>query len=230
MHLSKACPGVDFTVPYQPYDASFSIGDYVIEFLQKTFEIIKSSVDFIIVEFVKAGFIDADLPFSEDDLLKNLNCSHKMAQHVLLAQSSLFAVSFEPQQYKNLGPLDFVPFLVDARTNIRNGGYGMVEKVFQGSKSFARKTISSDIYDLEKIMMELKILRLATDSGNPHLLHLQCAYQQENSIFIVMYPWCEFDLMSAHNMPWWTKLALKEKVIDWMACLASGLSALHKNK
>ena len=33
----------------------------------------------------------------------------------------------------------------------------MVEKVFEGNKSFARKTIT-DIYDLEKIMMELKFL------------------------------------------------------------------------
>ncbi|KAK5668399.1 hypothetical protein QVD99_005419 [Batrachochytrium dendrobatidis] len=41
--LSIACPGVDFTVSYQPHDTLFSIGDYVIKYLQKTFDIIKSS-------------------------------------------------------------------------------------------------------------------------------------------------------------------------------------------
>lgn len=52
-----------------------------------------------------------------------------------------------------------------------------------------------------------------------------------------MYPWCEFDLSAflnnSHEMPWWTQRSTKEKLIlitDWMACLASGLSALHKKK
>ena len=69
----------------------------------------------------------------------------------------------------------------------------MIEKVFEGDKSFARKTIR-DNYDNEKIMMELKILRLATETENPHLLRLRCAYQQDNQMFFVTYPWCEFDL------------------------------------
>jgi serine/threonine protein kinase len=233
--LSTACPGVDFTVPYK-HTPSFSIGDYVVKYLQKTFDIIKSSPtvgNSIIVDLVKAGFVDADLPFSEEDLVKNLKCS---PQHFILAQSAFFAVSFEPQEYKNLGPLDFVPFVADAHTNLRVGGYDMVEKVFEGNKSFARKTIS-DNYGLEKIMMEIKILDLATDTGNPHLVHLRCAYQQENRTCLVMYPWCEIDLStflkSAHKMPWWTQRTPKERLIlitDWMACLASGLSALHKKK
>jgi hypothetical protein len=103
-----------------------------------------------------------------------------------------------------LGPLDFVPFVVDANTNLRAGGYRIVDKVFEGDKPLARKTIN-DNNDLEKIMMENKILRLATDNGNPHLVHLRCAYQQENHTCLVMYPWCEFDLStfleSAHKMP-----------------------------
>jgi hypothetical protein len=41
--LSIACPGVDFKVPYKSYDTSFSIGDYIIKYLQKTLDIIKSS-------------------------------------------------------------------------------------------------------------------------------------------------------------------------------------------
>jgi hypothetical protein len=74
-----------------------------------------------------------------------------MFRHIFwrLAQSSFFAVSFEPLEYKNLGPLDFVPFAVDAHRNLRAGGYGMVEKVFEDDKPLARKTIS-DNYDLAK--------------------------------------------------------------------------------
>jgi serine/threonine protein kinase len=211
----------------------------VIEFLLKTFDIIKSSPTVeneVIVNFVKAGIKDHRLPYTEKYLIRNLKCSDTEAEDFLLAQSAFFAVSFEPQEYKNLGPLDFVPFVADAHTNLRNGGYGMVEKVFECNKPFARKTIS-DNYDLAKIMMEIKILDLATDTGNPHLLHLRCAYRQENRTCLVIYPWCEFDLStflkSSHEMTWWTQRSTKEKLIlitDWMACLASGLSALHKKK
>jgi serine/threonine protein kinase len=112
----------------------------------------------------------------------------------------------------------------------------MVEKVFEGNDSFARKTIR-DNYDTEKIMMELKILRLATETKNPHLLHLRCAYQHDNQMCLVTYPWCEFDLRTfldgSSEMELWLKLKAKDKLIlitDWMACLASGLSALHKKK
>jgi hypothetical protein len=66
--LSAACPGVDFSIPYKPYDTSYSVGDYVIEFLQKTFDIIKSSPTIknsVIVDFVKAGFTDNRLPYSK---------------------------------------------------------------------------------------------------------------------------------------------------------------------
>jgi serine/threonine protein kinase len=112
----------------------------------------------------------------------------------------------------------------------------MVEKVFEGKDSFARKTFG-DNYDTEKIMIEIKILRLATDTKNPHLLCLRCAYKQDNQICLVTYPWCEFDLGAfldgSSEMEFWLKLEAKDKLIlitDWMACLASGLSALHKKK
>jgi hypothetical protein len=52
---------------------------------------------------------------------------------------------------------------------------------------------------------------------------------------LVTYPWYEFDIQAFLNgsseMQFWLKLEAKEKLIlitDWMACLASGLSALHK--
>ena len=128
------------------------------------------------MNFVKADLEDSFLPFTKESLVKYLKCSEAAAEKFLLAQSKFCAVSFEPQEYKNLGPLEFTPFVVDARTNLRAGGYGMVEKVFEGEKPLARKTIS-DNYDLAKIMMEIKILDLATDTGNPHLLHLRCAYK-----------------------------------------------------
>ena len=236
--LSAACPGVDFTVPYQ-HSPSFSIGDYVVKYLQKTFSIIKSSPTVeneVIVNFVKADLEDSFLPFTEESLVKYLKCSEAAAEKFLLTQSKFFAVSFEPQEYKNLGPLDSVPFSVGAGTNLREGGYGMVQKVFEGNDSFARKTIR-DNYDAEKFMMELKTLRLATDTGNPHLLRLRCAYQQGNQWCLVTYPWCEFDLreflIGSSEMTFWLKLEAKDMLIlitEWMACLASGLSALHKKR
>ncbi|KAI9346493.1 kinase-like domain-containing protein [Obelidium mucronatum] len=233
--LSAACPGVDFAVPYK-HSSSFSIGDYVIKNLQKTLDIIKSSIveNELIVDFVKAGIKDQHLPLSEACLIQNLKYSYPEANDFLLAQSAFFAVSLEPQEFRILGPLDFIPFVVDSHTNLRAGGYGMVEKVFEGDNSYARKTIS-DNFNVGKIMMEIKILRLATDTRNPHLLHLRCAYQQENRTCLVMHPWCELDLNTflerSHEMPWWTQRTSKEKLIlitDWMACLASGLCALHK--
>ena len=81
------------------------------------------------------------------------------------------AVTFKPLEFKNLGPYDSVPFVVDSQTKPRTGVYGMVEKVFEGNDSFARKTIR-DNYDTEKIMIELKILRMATETENPHHLRL----------------------------------------------------------
>jgi hypothetical protein len=57
---------VNFSIPYKPYDTSYSIGNYVIEFLQKTFDIIKSSPTIknsVIVDFVKADLEDNFLPF-----------------------------------------------------------------------------------------------------------------------------------------------------------------------
>jgi hypothetical protein len=180
--LSIACPGVDLTAPYKPYDYSFTIGDYIVWYLRKTFDIINSSPVMeksIIVDFVRAAIKDHHLPFTKEFLIENLKCSSAEAGDILFAQSSRFSVSFEQQEYKNLGPLDFVPFVVDAHTKLRAGGYGMVEKVFHGDQAFARKTIN-DNFDQEKIMMEIKILRLATDTGNPHLMHLRCAYQQDD--------------------------------------------------
>ncbi|KAJ2991292.1 hypothetical protein HDV02_003862 [Globomyces sp. JEL0801] len=236
--LVTVCPGVDFTLPYNSYDASSSIGAYVVKYLTKTLDIIKSSPNIaneVILDFMKADLDDSFLPFTKESLTEYLKCSNATTEKFLLAQSIFFAVSFELQEYKSLGPFDFVPFVADARTYLRAGGYGMVEKVFEGDKSFARKTISD--YDLGKIMVEIKILRLATDTGNPHLLHLRCAYQQGNHTCLIMYPWCESDLSdflkSSHEMPWWTQRTPKAKLIlitNWMACLASGLSALHKKK
>lgn len=104
------------------------------------------------MDFVNADLEDSFLPFTKGSLAKYLKCSEAAAEKFLLAQSSFFAVSFEPQEYKSLGPLDFTPFVVDAHTSLRAGGYGMVEKVFEGDKPLERKTIS-DNYDLAKIMM-----------------------------------------------------------------------------
>ncbi|XJO75002.1 hypothetical protein BDV3_002728 [Batrachochytrium dendrobatidis] len=237
--LSITCPGVDFTVTYQPHDTLFSIGDYVIKYLQKTFDIIKSSSTIensTIVYFVRAGIKDHHLPYTQDFLIENLKCTVVEAKDYLLAQSSFLAVTFKPLEYKTLGPCDFVPFVVDSQTKLRTGGYGVIEKVFEGSDSFARKTIR-DGYDTEKIMMELKILRLATETENPHLLRLRCAYKQDSQTCLITYPWCEFDLRTfldgSSEMEFWVKLQPKDKLIlitDWMACLASGLSALHKKK
>lgn len=73
--------------------------------------------------------------------------------------------------------------------------------------------------------------------NNPHLVRLRCAYQQGSQICLVTYPWCEFDLRAfldgSSEMEFWLKLEPKDKLIiitDWMACLASGLSALHKKQ
>lgn len=163
------------------------------------------------------------MPYTQEYLIRNLKCSETEAEDFLLAQSKFFAVSFEPQEYKKLGLFDCVPFLVDTNTSRRKSGYGTVEKVFEGDKPFARKTISND-NKLEAIMMEITILELATDTGNPNLVQLRCAYEQNNHTCLVMYPWCEIDLStflkSSNKSLWWTRTV--------MACLASGLSALHK--
>ena len=185
---------------------------------------------------MKAGIKDHRLPYTAEYLIGNLKCSETEAEDFLLAQSKFFAVTFKPLEFKNLGPYESVPFVVDSQTKRRTGGYGMVEKVFEGNDSFARKTIR-DNYDTEKIMIELKILRLATETKNPHLLRLRCAYQQDNQMCLITHPWCEFNLRTfldgTSEMEFWLKLQPKDKLIlitEWMACLASGLSALHKKK
>jgi hypothetical protein len=186
------------------------------------------------VEFVRADMTDSDLTYAENDLVVKLEMFSQVCQPFPKTQSSFFAVSFEPLDCKTLGPCDSVPFVTDSQTKLRTGGYGMVEKVFKGSVAFARKTIREN-YDTEKILMELKILRLATKTENPHLLRLRCAYEQDNQMCLVTYPWCEFDLRTflkgSIEMAFWIKLQPKDKLIliaDWMACLASGFSALQK--
>ena len=237
--LSTDCPGVDFTQPYMSFDTSFSIGDYVIEYLQKTFAIVKSSSTIknaSIVNFVRADIVDSNLPYTTEFLTENLRCSNAFADRYLRAQSSFFAVVFGPLEFKTLGPYDSVPFVVDPSRGLQSGGYGMVEKVLEGSNAFARKTLR-DCYDTEKMMMELKILRLATETENPHLLRLRCAYKQDNRMCFVTYPLCDCDLRKfldeSDGMAFWVNLQAKDKLIlitDWMACLASGLSALHRKR
>jgi hypothetical protein len=159
--LSVVCPGVDFTVPYKPYDTSFTIGDYVIKYLQKTFEIIMSSSTMennTIVDFVRAGINDHHLPYTKDYLTENLKCTGTEADDFLLAQSSFYAVTFKPLEFKNLGPYDSVPFVVDSQTKLRTGGYGMVEKVFEGNDSFARKTIRDSHLLVRFVPMDVRIL------------------------------------------------------------------------
>lgn len=241
MHLNDLladCPGVDFTVPYK-HVSSYSIGDYVIKQLPKTFAIIKSSPDTeneVIVDFVKADLADSFLPYSKASLLENLKCSNGTAEKFLLAQASFFAVTFEPKEYKKLGQFESVPFRVDPHTKLRTGGFGMVEKVFEDSTPLARKTIR-DSYNTERYTMEIKILQLATGTGNPHLLRLRCAYTQGDHTCLVTSPWCELDLSTflknSSVLPLWINRDHMERVIlvtNWMACLASGVSALHKKK
>jgi hypothetical protein len=100
--LFAACPGVNFTVPYQHSLSPLVIMSSII----KSSPTIENS---IIVNFVKAGIKDHRLPFTKEYLIRNLHCSETEAEDFLLAQSAFFAVSFEPQEYKNLGPLDFIP-------------------------------------------------------------------------------------------------------------------------
>lgn len=129
--LASFCPGVDFNQSYKSYSHAFSIGDYTLKYLQKTFQIIKSSSSIendTIVDFIRSGIKDHHLPFDKGLLIENLKCSAVEADDFLRVQSSFFAVSFQPLEYKILGAFDSVPFVVDSKTNIRPGGYGMVEK------------------------------------------------------------------------------------------------------
>jgi serine/threonine protein kinase len=237
--LATVFPGITFTALFREEDDSYTIGHYVIEHLQKTARIIKSTptiVDNIIVGFVKSGIKDTRLPYTVGYLIENLKCSPTEAQDFIDAQAQFFAVSFRPQEYKYLGPKDLVPFVVDAHTNPRAGGYGTVEKVWDGKKSYARKTINNNL-DTEKIKREIEILRVATDTESPHLLQLRCAYKQNDCTYLVMHPWCDMDLgvflENSQGITWWTDLSAENQLIlisKWMACLASGLSALHKKK
>jgi hypothetical protein len=92
--LAIACPHVDFTVRYNPSNSSYSIGDYIFEHLQKTFQIIKSSSfmdNHSIVEFVHAGIKDHRLPFSAEYLIANLQWTPTVANDFLFAQFNYFA-------------------------------------------------------------------------------------------------------------------------------------------
>ena len=138
--LSIACPGVDFTDPHKSYNPSFSIGDYVMKYLQKTFGIIKSSPTIengTIVEFVRAGIKHHRLPYTSIQLVENLKCSAKYADHFLQAQSAIFAVTFQPVEFKTLCPCDSVPYVTDSQRKLRTGGYGVLNS--RGWKATAKK-------------------------------------------------------------------------------------------
>lgn len=234
--LQKACPGVDFSVLYKPWDRSYSIEDYIIEFLPKTLEILKSTPlirNSTIVEFALAFFKDKDLPFSEKSLIENLKCTPNFAQHWLEAQSSFLAVTFAPLEFKLIGPTEYIPFVVaHPQTELRSGGYGMVQKVYEGKMAFARKTIRDNDESLT-MKREYTILRMATETGNPHLLNLRCAYQQGGHYCLVTYPWCELNLGKFVEYPFWTLRDAKSRLVllsNWMACMASGLATLHQIK
>ena len=65
--------------------------------------------------------------------------------------------------------------------------------------------------------MEMEILGLATDTGNPHLVHLQCSYKQNNRTSLVLNPWCDFDLKTflirAPFLKWWTDHSAKQRLV-----------------
>ncbi len=63
-----------------------------------------------------------------------------------------FAVSFELQGYKKLGPLDFVFISGGLSYKTLSRWFWNGRKVLEGNKPFARTTIG-DNYDHEKIMM-----------------------------------------------------------------------------
>ena len=58
--LKQECQGVDFDVPKERYDKSFTIGNYIIKYLTTTWEIITTSTNIkndTILDFVKESFI-----------------------------------------------------------------------------------------------------------------------------------------------------------------------------
>lgn len=235
--LHVDCPNMNLNATFMPF-CSETIGEYVLTYLPKTFEIIKSSsaIDLnIIGKFVQGGIKDHRLPFTQELLVRNLACTDVEIQDYLKAQSPCYMVTFAPMEFKILQPYQYAPFSADPATPARYGRHGTVEKVLQGTRAFAKKTLKTNSDKVSEIIrMELKILQLATESKNPHLIQLQCGYQHFDQICFVTYPWCDTDLhqflKSASDMDFWAKLHSKGKLIlvcNWMACLASGLAALH---
>ena len=240
--LELACPGVNLTKAYHESNESFTVADYIIKHLPKTLQIINSSPHLensIIVAFVKSGIQDHRLPYKKEFLIENLACTCATADNFLVAQSAqsaFFAVKFNPLEFKELLPWEAVPFVTNSRARVRAGGFGMVEMVFEDGQAFARETLKAR-FDMSQARMKIEILKLATETGNPHILKFRCGYKQDDRICLVTYPWCELDLgkflADPLSMPFWTKLDSNSRVLlvtDWMACLASGLSALHKKQ
>ncbi|KAJ3254938.1 hypothetical protein HK103_006735 [Boothiomyces macroporosus] len=236
--LQEECPGVDFSIPKEPYDKSFTVGDYIIQYLTTTWEILKNSQNIKtnkIMDFVKADFKDFHLPIARTQIVKYLQCTEAFADDFMEAQSIHFAVSFNQMEFKKLSKFQAVPFKEDFDSQARSGDFGDVIKVYEGKLAYAKKTIRKSRKSYDDAINEINILEAATKTENNHLLRLRCAYEQDDTFSIITFPWCDLDLQDmftkSHNIKFWTSLKTKKERIvlisNWMSCLASGLTALH---
>lgn len=85
------------------------------------------------------------------------------------------------------------------------------------------------------INSELGILRKAPE--NPHLISYHASYEQGGKCYFILSPWCDLDLDSFLKAPmkyeFWktsTRPNRLTHITGWMACLAAGLSFLHKSR
>ncbi|KAK5669674.1 hypothetical protein QVD99_004064 [Batrachochytrium dendrobatidis] len=233
--LKQECPGVDFDAPFQ-FNKEFTVGHYVLEFLTTTLEIIKNSPNIkndTILKFVKADFKDFRLPITHTQFMRYLQCTEAFADDFMEAQSSHFAVTFKPKEHKILQKYETVPFKINPQSKTSTCNYGIVQQVQMEGQKFARK--EQNITNDAVINSELEILLKAPE--NPHLISYHASYEQGGKFYFILSPWCDLDLDSFLKAPmkyefWKTstrpmRLAL---ITGWMACLAAGLSFLHKSR
>lgn len=234
--LKQECPGVDFNAPFQ-FNKDYTVGHYVQEFLPTTLEIIKHSKyikNDIILEFVKADFKDFRLPITRTQFMKYLQCTEAFADDFMEAQSSHFAVTFKPKEHKILQKNETLPFIINPQSKTSTGSYGIVQQVQLGGQKFARKE-QNITNDADVINSELEVFLKAPE--NPHLISYHASYEQNGKCYFILSPWCDLDLDSFLKAPmkyeFWktsTRPMRLAHITGWMACLAAGLSFLHKSR
>ncbi|RUS31749.1 kinase-like domain-containing protein [Jimgerdemannia flammicorona] len=200
-----------------------SIGEWIVQNLSKTWEIIKQSdiPNGFIVTLAEANFNDKYLPFTKSRLERVEGFTPEFIDEFFEAQAVYLAV-LNKKRFHLCG-------------RVRRGSFGSVHQVQERSNFYASKVIAKTDDNEAILYRELRMLNIVPSS--PHLVQLRASYEQEGNMVYIMNPWASLDLKEfierQDKFEFWKSGKINKTaggmLVGWMGCIASGLAMLHAN-